>query len=83
MGGVAADAADLGADGIALVVEVDITALRPVLLDLVTWRAGGLEADEQHVVARVFDHRLQVVDDSSSGGHAAGGQHDGRTSGLR
>lgn len=82
VGGVAADAADLGADGVALVVEFDVAAFGAVLLDLVAGCAGGLEADEQDVVARVFDHRLDVIDDAAAGRHAAGGDHHGGAAGL-
>jgi len=73
VGGVAADGLDAGADGVAFAVELHVAAFGAVGLDVAAGDAGGLVADEQHVVARVAEHRLEVVDDAAAGAHAAGG----------
>ncbi len=82
VGGVAADGVDLGADVIAFAVEVHVAAFWAVLLDRAAGGAVGLVADEQDIVAWIFDHRLEVVDDAAAGGHAAGGQHHRRAAGA-
>lgn len=82
VGGVAAEGFDAGADGVALAVELHVAALGAVGLDVAAGGAGGLVANEQHVVARVAEHRLEVVDDAAAGAHAAGGDDDGRAAAV-
>lgn len=82
MSRIAAQGLDAGADGNAFPVEVNVAATRAVLLDRLARRALGLVADEQHVVPRIAEHGLEVVEDATAGAHAAGGDDDGRAGSL-
>ncbi|MNN61519.1 hypothetical protein D3C81_1767590 [compost metagenome] len=77
MGRIAADRVNTGADLEALVIEVDITALGAELLNHLAGCAACLIAHEQHVMAFVAEHGLQVVDDAAATAHAVAGYHDG------
>ncbi|MCY1311566.1 hypothetical protein D9M70_618800 [compost metagenome] len=77
MGGVAANRVDAGANIETLAVQFDVTTLRAMLLDDSPRRALGLIANEQHVMAFVAKHGLQVVDDAAAAAHAVAGNHDG------
>ncbi len=75
---VAANRIDAGADVDALAVEVDVPAFRAVSLNVPARRALALIAHEQHMVARVTQHGLEIVDDAPSGTHAVACDDDRR-----
>ena len=52
--------------------------LLPLLHQLAAQRVGGLEAGDEHRVARVLDVVAQVVQDAALLAHARGGDHDER-----
>ncbi|KIQ00066.1 hypothetical protein RU08_11660 [Pseudomonas fulva] len=60
-----------------LEVDIHISLLRPEALYGVARRSPGLVADEQHVVSRVAEHGLEVVDDTAAGAHAVASDDDG------
>ena len=78
VGGIARQAVDARANADALAVEVHVAAAGAVGLDRVAGGAAGLVAHEEHVVARVVQHRLEVVHHPPAGAHAAGGDHHRR-----
>src|SRR5690606_39189596 len=71
-----------GADVDTLPVQIDIPALRPMRLDISPRRSLALIADKHDVVARVAQHRLQVIDDSPARAHAITGDDNGRPRGI-
>ena len=80
VGGVTGKDVNLGFDGFALAVEIDISAgPLAIFLDCPTRRACSLVADEKDVVPGIVDAFLQMIDDPAAGAHAAAGQDDGRT----
>lgn len=83
MSRVSADGMGLGPDIVAPAVEFHIAALGAVVLNGTARGAGGLVADEEDVVSRVTEHRLQVVADPPAAAHAGGGDDDGGSCGLR
>ena len=78
MGAVPGQRVHPGADVEALAVQCHPAAAGAVALDGAPRGARGLVADKQHIVARVTEHRFQVVDDATARAHAAGGNHDRR-----
>lgn len=82
MGGVAAQGVDASLDLDALAFQADITTAWAVLLDGVTGGAFGLVADEDHVVARVTEHGLEVIDDAPGAAHAIAGDDNGGLAGV-
>ena len=78
VGGVAGQGVDAGRDGFAFSVEDDIAVgFVGIRLDVPAGGAGGLVADEENVVFRLFDAILQMIDDPAASAHAAAGQDDG------
>src|SRR5690606_9862134 len=59
-----------------------IPALRPVFLDGPAWRSLGLEAGKDHVMPRITQHGLEVVDHPPCTAHAVSGDDYGRLPGL-
>ena len=69
VGGIAADGVDTGLYLEDLAVQFHLATL-PLRLQFTAGGAGGLVADEQDIVARVAEHRLEVIDDAAAGAHA-------------
>lgn len=82
VGGVAADGGDTRPDGAALAVEFDPAVAGAVLLNGATGGALSLVADEQDLMAFIFEHGFEVIHHPAPGGHAARRQDDGRAAGL-
>ncbi len=83
MGGVTGQNVNLGLDGLALAVQVDIPIrLLRVLLNGPSGGPGGLVPDKQDVILGLVDPFFEVVDDATAGAHAAAGNDDGRSLGL-
>lgn len=62
---------------VALPIELHIAFAWTEALNSVAGRASGLVADEQHIMAWVARHGLEVVDDAATGAHAIAGDDDG------
>src|SRR5690606_34379198 len=77
MGGIATQGDDAGTDIDTFAIQIDVTAAWAVGLDGVPGRATRLVADEQHIVAAVAEHGLEVVDDAPARAHAIAGDDDG------
>lgn len=82
MGGVAAQVVHAGLDGVGFSVQGYSAAL-PLPLYLSPRCAFALVAHEQHIMPRIMQHRLQVVDDAAAGAHAAAGDHHGGAGTVR
>lgn len=74
-----ADAVHACADIVALAIELYISVARAEALNSMAGRASALIADEQHVVPRVTQHGLEIVDDAAAGAHAVASDDDGRS----
>ena len=77
MGGVATDGFDACAYIDAFIIQPYVSALGAVLLDIASWGALGLVADEEYRMPGVVQHRFQVVNDPPCIAHTAAGDNDG------
>lgn len=77
MGRIPADAVHGCANVVAPAIELNVAIARPEALDGMAGRASDLITDEQHVVAGVAEHGLEVIDDAAAGTHAVAGDNDG------
>src|SRR3989344_249669 len=72
---------DLGANVIALPVQLHITTSRAMALDGTAWGTLRLIASKQNIVTWVVKYGFQVIDNSTAAAHAIPGDNNGRTSG--
>src|SRR5690606_10200762 len=75
---VSAESGDTGANIKTLTLQLHIPTLRPVFLDGPARCSLSLEACKDHVMPRVTQHGLEIVDHPPCTAHAVSGDHYGR-----
>ena len=81
MCGIPADRLHAGAYNVTRVVDIGVSTPQSVALDVAPRGIPGLITDKQNIVPRLFEHRLEIVDDPSSRAHTARRDDNGGTPG--